>query len=161
MRHTLWHSGVLIGEARLRRSPANARQIFGELRLTAYGRELLPRLSVLPAAAALTEELAARRAADPTLAGVPDVDLVESLPAGQRMVDIGRALSEVELRDPSGAVLEFETIAFLDLAELSALSRKNRPSTPAGTFTPAPSRVMVSATLARRRAQRADPAIVS
>ena len=40
------------------------------------------------------------------------------------MLDIGKALSEVELRDPEGRVREFKQIAFIDLAELAALSRK-------------------------------------
>lgn len=153
MRHTLWHCGVLIGEAKMQVNPAQPRQIVGEFRPTAYGRELLPRLTgVLSAAAALKDEMATRGISEESVTDpVTGPDLIESMPGGRKMVDIGRTLSEVQLRDPSGIALEFKSIAFLDLGELDSLARKLGTMRPFATSEGGPhqrARVLVSATLA-------------
>ena len=49
-------------------------------------------------------------------------DLLENTPAGQQIIDIGRVLSEVEVRSPDGRRLEFASIAFSDLVELQRLT---------------------------------------
>lgn len=153
MRHSLWYCGVLIGEAKMQKNPAAPRQLVGEFRPTAYGRELLPRLTgVLSAAAALKDDMAARGITEESVTDpATGPDLIESMPGGRKMVDIGRTLSEVRLRDPSGVELEFKTIAFLDLGELESLARKLGTKGPFAKGEGGPhqrARLLVSATLA-------------
>lgn len=49
-------------------------------------------------------------------------ELLDTTAPGRKVVDIGRNLSEVQLRNPAGAVIEFASITFLDLSELERLS---------------------------------------
>ena len=123
--------------------------MFGELRPTAYGRELLPRLTVLSAAATLSDEMKSEGA--PNLETMTAEEFIDASPATRRMADVGRALSEVEMRGPDGAILEFESIAFIDLAELRLLARDRRATVAPEARSEATSRILVSATLAKRR----------
>lgn len=76
----------------------------------------------MTAAADLKEECL-RRGLDPDDVP-PDImtHLFESTPAGAHIIDIGRVLTEVELRDPRGATLVVSSMGFMDLAELTSLS---------------------------------------
>jgi hypothetical protein len=129
MPYTLWHSGVLIGETDFEGDDSEnlrgRRHLAGAFRPTPYGRELLPRLcGMLTAAADLKEELV-RRGLDADDAAPDEIeDLFETTTAGAHIVDIGRVLSEIELRAPSGGTLEVVSMGFLDLGELSRLSRR-------------------------------------
>jgi len=49
---------------------------------------------------------------------------LDTTAAGRKIIDIGRMLSEVEMRAPDGRRLEFASIAFSDLAELQRLVRE-------------------------------------
>jgi hypothetical protein len=132
MTYTLWHSGILIGETDFEgEADASAqrlrerRHLAGAFRPTTYGRQLLPRLcGILTAGADLKDELVRRglNADD----APPDVieDLFESTAAGAHIVDIGRVLSEIELRAPTGTTLAVASMAFIELAELASLSRR-------------------------------------
>lgn len=77
---------------------------------------------MMTAAADLKDELN-RRGLDPDDVP-PDVmmHLFESTPAGAHIIDIGRVLSDVELRDPGGTTLVVSSMGFIDLAELTMLS---------------------------------------
>ena len=72
----------------------------------------------------LKEELLRRGL--PTDDPPPDVveQLFETTEAGAHIIDIGRVLSEVELRDPGGVTLTVASMAFIELAELASLSRR-------------------------------------
>lgn len=132
MPYTLWHSGVLIGETdfegeRDERGPRGRprRHLVGMFRPTAYGRLVLPRLcGMLTAMAELKDEVV-RRGLD-----IDDVppdtfeELFGTTAAGAHIVDVGRVLSEVELHAPSGRIVEFASMGFMDLGELASLSRK-------------------------------------
>lgn len=131
MPYTLWHCGVLIGETDFEEERGGApesrerRHLAGAFRPTAYGRALLPRLcGILTADADLKDELA-RRGHDAD--DVPPEllqHLFETTAAGAHIIDIGRMLSEVELRTPSGGALAVASMGFIELAELAALSRR-------------------------------------
>ena len=130
MTYTLWHRGVLIGQTKFEDSE-RAPQENGRLHLagvfspTAYGRRLLPRLcGILAAASELKDELA-RRGIDADEADGEQIEQVfDTIAAGARILDIGEALSEVELRDPGGTRLVVSSMGFMDVAELASLSRK-------------------------------------
>ena len=130
MPYTLWHRKQLIGETefeRERQPPELGKgwHMAGVFHPTDLGQRLLPRLcGILTAGFDLKEELVRR--------GLPTEDppqeiideLFETTEAGAHILDIGRVLSEVELRDPDGVTLKVSTIAFIDFAELAALSRR-------------------------------------
>jgi hypothetical protein len=119
MAYTFWHSGILIGESDLEESSDNPRQHGGIFRPTAYGLQVFPRLTgILSAGYALKTHLEAHGLDPENLEGAEIDELFDSTPAGAKILDIGRMLSEVEMRAPDGQRLEFASIAFTDLAEL-------------------------------------------
>jgi hypothetical protein len=123
--YTFWHSGILIGEGDLEENPDRPQQRAGIFRPTAYGLEIFPRLSgILSAGHALKAHLEAK-GFDPDEMSRDEVDeVLDTTPVGRRVIDIGRTLSEVELRGSDGARLEFASIAFTDLLELRTLARE-------------------------------------
>ena len=131
MPYTLWHAGVLIGETDFegdRRDPRHSggrRHLVGVFRPTNYGRRLLPRLcGILSAMSDLKDEVEKRGLDADDLPADTLEDLFVSTTAGAHVIDIGRVLSEVELRSPMGGTLEVASMGFMDLAELASLSRK-------------------------------------
>lgn len=131
MPFTFWHRDQLIGETdfegdRTEIAPrlGERRHLAGIFRPTAYGRRMLPRLcGIMTAGFALKEELV-RRGVDPDDAPPELMEhLFESTAAGAHILDLGRALSEVCLRDPGGVKLRVASMGFMDLSELASLSR--------------------------------------
>jgi hypothetical protein len=127
MPYTLYHVGVLIGETDFEGdgNPRNPRHLAGIFRPTSYGRRIMPQLSgILTAGADLKDELIERGLSEEGMSSGDVTDLLETSAAGRRVIDIGRTLSEVELRDPQGKTLEFTSIGFMDMAELARLTRR-------------------------------------
>ena len=131
MPFTFWHRDQLIGETDfeddppvLDRRPGERRHLAGIFRPTAYGRRILPRLcGIMTAGFALKEEFV-RRGIDPDDAPPEMIEhLFETTAAGAHIIDLGRALSEVCLRDPGGVKLKVASMGFMDLSELASLSR--------------------------------------
>ena len=137
MPFTFWHRDQLIGETDFEeerdetaphRGPRH--HLAGVFRPTPYGRRMLPRLcGIMTAGFALKEELI-RRGFDPEDTP-PEMmeNLFETTAAGAHILDLGRALSEVCVRDPSGVRLMVASMGFMDLAELASLSRMLGQST--------------------------------
>ena len=124
MAHTFWHRGILIGESELDKTCPNPRQRAGIFHPTAYGRQLFPRLTgILSAGKALKEHLAEHGLEPETLERGEIEDLFDTTPAGQKIMDITRVVSEVEVRPPDGPALHIASLAFSDLEELRALIR--------------------------------------
>ena len=125
MTYTFWHSGILIGESDLEDGSDRPRQRGGVFRPTAYGLEVFPRLSgILAAGHALKTHLDANGLSPDDMDGQQIDELFDGTPAGRQIIDIGRTISEVEMRAPDGQRLEFESIAFSDLTELKRLVRE-------------------------------------
>lgn len=131
MPFTFWHRDQLIGETDFEEDPATfapgpdkLRHLAGIFRPTAYGRRMLPRLcGIMTAGFALKEEFV-RRGVDPDDAPPEMIEhLFETTAAGAHIIDLGRALSEVSLRDPGGVKLKVASMGFMDLSELASLSR--------------------------------------
>jgi hypothetical protein len=132
MPFTFWHREHPIGETDFEQEHCEIvphvgerRQLAGVFHPTPYGRRLLPRLcGIMTAGFELKEELIRR--------GVPPDDvppetlehLFETTEAGARIIDLGRVLSEVCVRDPAGVTLRVASMAFIELAELASLQRK-------------------------------------
>ncbi len=124
MAYTFWHSGILIGESELAPDPDEVRHLAGTFRPTAYGLELFPRLTgILSAGHQLTTYLEGEGLSADDMEAEDVERVFETTPAGRKIIDIGRALSAVEMRAPSGERIEFTSIGFSDLAELRSLMR--------------------------------------
>lgn len=150
MAYTFWHSGILIGESDLEESSDNPRQHGGIFRPTAYGLEVFPRLTgILSAGHALKTHLEANGLDPENLDGGEIDELFDSTPAGAKILDIGRMLSEVEMRAPDGLRLEFASIAFTDLRELQQILGELNAGAEHGLrdLPPDATRYIVSATL--------------
>ena len=131
MRYTLWHRRQLIGETDFEQENGDTTPELGDrphlagiFHPTDYGRRLLPRMcGILTAGFELKEELVRRG-----LPAEPPAEVVEELfettAAGAHIIDIGRVLSEVELRDPGGVTLKVASMGFIEMAELASLSRR-------------------------------------
>src|SRR5678815_4536973 len=111
MAHTFWHSGILIGESDLEESSHHPRQCGGVFRPTAYGLEILPRLTgFLSAGHALKTHLEANGLSAEEMRDAEIDDFLDATPAGKKLIDIGRTLADVEMRAPDGERLEFASI---------------------------------------------------
>ena len=127
MTYTFWHAGVLIGESDLSENSRHPRHHAGTFRPTAYGLEIFPRLTgFLSASHALKAHLEEQGRSTEDVQQSELEYLFETTPAGQKIIDIGRALSEVEVHAPDGKRLEIASIAFSDLHELQTLVRELR-----------------------------------
>ena len=125
MSYSFWHSGILIGESDLDQPGNHPRQIGGFFRPTAYGFDIFPRLTgILTAGHAFKEHLESKGLELEELDKNEVADLLDTTPAGRKIIDIGRMLSDVELRGPDGRQLEFTSIAFTDLKQLKELVTK-------------------------------------
>jgi hypothetical protein len=153
MTYTFWHCGVLIGESKMKREPGRPRHLSGSFDPTPYGLELFPRLTgILTAGRELKSYLDANRMAPEEMSREEIEQVFETVPAGQKVIDIGRTLSEVEMRDPDGKRLEFVSIGFSDLLEFKALAREmdRRDKPEPSELPPGVSRYVVSATLSKK-----------
>lgn len=155
MTYTFWHSGILIGESNLEERTDGPRRRSGVFRPTPYGLELYPRLcGVLTAGNALRAHFDAIGKSPEDLDPAEIETLLDTNPAGQKILDVGRMLSEVEMRAPSGNRLEWVSIGFIDTQEFQRLFRE----TEGADYKPPPAwrsdapRYFVSLTLRNKRA---------
>jgi hypothetical protein len=124
MTYTFWQSGILIGESDLEERSDMPRHRGGIFRPTPYGIEIFPRLAgILSAGFALKTHLEANGLSADDLEPDQIDELLETTAAGQKVIDVGRTLSEVEVRAPDGERLEFASLAFIDTLELQGLLR--------------------------------------
>ena len=153
MTYTFWHCGILIGESRMKRDPGRRRHLSGSFDPTPYGLELFPRLTgILTAGHELKSYLDANGLSAEEMSREEIEKVFDTVPAGQKVIDIGRTLSEVEMRDPDGKRLQFVSIGFSDLLEFTTLARemdRGKQSAPSD-LPPGVSRYVVSATLAKK-----------
>ena len=125
MAYTFWYSGILIGESDFEEPTDDGRRLGGVFRPTAYGEEIFPRLTgVLSAGHALKTFLDAKGLDPDEMDGDQVEELFETNEAAQKIVDVGRAISEVETRAPDGRRIAFASIAFIDSLELPRVLRE-------------------------------------
>lgn len=123
MTYTFLHRGIVMGESDLATKSGKRRQRAGSFQPTAYGRTLLPRVTcVLSVGLALKAELHAIKATPKHLRDEKIDQVFGHSEAGRAMIDVGRVLSEVELRDSYGRRVEFESMAFSNLNEIRELA---------------------------------------
>ena len=125
MSYTFYHCGLVIGHSDLEAASPHPGQRGGVFWPTTYGLQLFPRLSgMLTATHALTTHLEAN-------GFVPDEadhrvidDLLETTPAGRKILGIGRMAIDIEMRESNGRQVEFVSIAFSEPAEIRRLAHE-------------------------------------
>jgi len=150
MTYTFWHSGILIGESDLEEASDNPGQRGGIFRPTAYGLEVFPRLTgILSAGYALKTHLEAKGLSTDEMNRSELDELLDTTAAGEKILDIGRMLSEVDMRAADGQRVEFKSIAFTDMSELQQLLGQMRvgDADELTNLPPEAPRYVVSATL--------------
>lgn len=130
MTYTFFHCGVLIGESELEDATGNPRQRGGIFWPTAHGLQVFPRLTgILTAGHALKTYMDANGLSEDEMEPKQIEELFETTPAGRKVIDIGRMLSDVEVRSPDGRRVEFASIAFIDSEEMRDMARELRHDT--------------------------------
>jgi hypothetical protein len=125
MTYTFWHSGVFIGDSELEEPSDTPGQRAGMFHPTPYGLEIFPQLSgILSVGHALKMHLDANGLDAEEMDKDQVIELLDKTPAGQKLIDLGRMLTEVEMHGPDGKPLAFRSIAFSDLLELKRLARE-------------------------------------
>ena len=129
MKYTLWLNGHLLGETRLEhRNPIGAQRV-GGLRPTPYGAELLPGLcGFLSAASAVKKAMRTLGVHDPDGDVHRTMEVLETVPEGQRFSELVKALSELELREAGGERAAFHTVIITDVRELESLADGQDPT---------------------------------
>jgi len=123
MPYTFYHAGVRIGESNLE-DATSQRQRAGVFRPTAYGLDIFPRLTgILSAGHALETHLRENGLSLDTMERAEVEHLLDTNPAGQKIIDLGRMLSEVEIHAPNGTRKEFKQIAFIDQLEWKRMGK--------------------------------------
>src|SRR5215211_7311902 len=160
MAYSFWHVGILIGESDLEAEKDHPNHLVGIFRPTAHGVKLLPRLSGILTAGCELKEYFEDNGLDPESLDPAQVEhALETTSGGQRVLELGRTLSGVEVRSPEGPRVEFATIGFSDIDELRALIREMGVDDASGLLEMAPNeeRYVVSLTLRRGRVARTKP----
>lgn len=122
MTYTFWHCGILIGESDLEPDPDEAHHLAGLFSPTAYGLEIFPRLTgIFTAGHELKTYLDDNGLSAEEMEKEAIEQVLDATPAGRKIIDIGRALSDVEMRAADGKRMEFTSIGFSDLMELRSL----------------------------------------
>ena len=163
MPYTFYHSGIVIGESNLEDVADSRLQRAGVFRPTPYGLDIFPRLTgILSAGHALEQHLHANGLSVDDMEPAEIEQLFDTMPAGRKIIDVGRMLSEVEIQAPNGTRKEFESIAFIDQLEWKRVSHiLGDPAAEIEEWPPGVPRYVVSVTLrssspVRRRERNAS-----
>ena len=127
---TLYHLGQAVGSTDLAHSGPAPNQRLGAFLPSPYGVALMPRIAGFLEATFLLKRAMERE-------GIPENDpdavasALETLPEGKRVLDVGRATSELELRNEHGVTVPFSMLMISDVREMAALTQHgaSHPST--------------------------------
>ena len=127
MSYTFYHCGLVIGHSDLEAASPHPGQRGGVFWPTTYGLHLFPRLAgMLTATHALRTHLEANGLCPDDVDHRVIDDLLETTPAGRKILGFGRMFVDVEMRAPDNRRVEFASIAFSEPAEVRRLARELR-----------------------------------
>ncbi|MEX2178862.1 MAG: hypothetical protein WD801_09145 [Gemmatimonadaceae bacterium] len=124
MPYTLWLRGRLIGETDFDHAGPGPSQRVGILRPTDHGSDVLPELTGMLSATLSLKRAMERRGLRTASDNAPGIlQALGGTREGQRVIELSRALAQVELRDPAGHSVSVQSIAVTDARELAGLAR--------------------------------------
>lgn len=122
MPYTLWSRGILIGATDFALGDTDGRHLAGVFQPAESGMMLLPVLTAMaPALFDLKAMMKRERITEEDADADPDrvLEIFEGSPEGRRLMASAKEMQQLELRAPSGGVLELESLLLSDLTELS------------------------------------------
>jgi hypothetical protein len=127
MRYSIWMDGTKIGETEFELRHGRDRR-GGIFLPTQLGLSLLPGITAMTPALLDLGRLSRERRADASEA-LDECAHAESMlatPEGNRMIDAAEQISKLELRDPSGEVITWDSLLISDFRDLSTESDAQR-----------------------------------
>ena len=125
MSYTFYHCGLVIGHSDLEVPSSHPRLRGGVFWPTTYGLQLFPRLAgMLSATHALKTHIEANDLCPDKMDQNVIDELLETTPAGRKILGLGRTLVDVEMRAPDSRRVELVWVAFSEPAEIKRLARE-------------------------------------
>jgi hypothetical protein len=155
MPYTLWSRGILVGVTDFALGDTHSRHLAGVFQPADTGMMLLPALTAMaPALFELHARMKREHLSDEDAETNPErvLEVFEQSPEGQRVIASAKEVEQLELRAPSGLVLEIESILVSDLEEMSRFgfgTTPNKRGRRRSARREDPIRYLISATLAR------------
>jgi hypothetical protein len=154
MPYTLWSRGILVGVTDFALGDTHGRHLAGVFQPAETGMMLLPALTAMaPALFDLHARMKQEHLSEEEAQSNPDrvLEVFEHSPEGKRVIASATEVEQLQLRTPSGRVLEIESILVSDLLEMkrfgfrtTPIKRRKRGRRQRGD----PIRYLISATLA-------------
>ena len=127
MTYTIWIHGQQIGETAFEYEH-DKRQRAGSFQPTEFGLQVLPSITAMSPALFDFGDMCKRRGLDPESASEADaataLDMFGGTPEGQRVIAAAKQIAELEVRDPNGRIVPWESLAITDLDWLIAYARE-------------------------------------
>ena len=129
MHFTLWHRGVLVGQTDLLLGGLPGGSRAGVFQPAPSGMTILPALTAMaPALLKLSEAMARLPLSEEDLDRNAEsaLEAITSLPEGRRMLAAAEQMIDLELRDPTGKPVPYDSILLSDLHALTELGVAHR-----------------------------------
>ena len=130
MPYTLWSRGILVGVTDFALGDKHNRHLAGVFHPAETGMMLLPAITAMaPALFDLHARMEHEHLSEKDAETNPDrvLEVFEQSPEGQRVIASAKEVEQLELRAPSGQVLEIESILVSDLEEMSRFGFRPTP----------------------------------
>ncbi|HKW09463.1 MAG TPA: hypothetical protein VJO33_03725 [Gemmatimonadaceae bacterium] len=152
MPYTLWSRGILVGATDFALGDAHSRHLAGVFQPAESGMMILPALTAMaPALFDLRTMMQREHLSENDAEKDPDrvLEIFERSPEGKRVIASAKEVEHLELRSPSGDVLDYESILVSDLLEMQRFGFRTTPAGRGRSKRRAdPIRYLISATLA-------------
>ena len=127
MTYTVWIHGRQIGETAFEYEHDKRRRA-GSFQPTEFGLQVLPSITAMAPALFDFGAICKRHGLDPESTSEADaataLEVFGGTPEGQRVIAAAKHISELEVRDPSGQIVPWESLAITDLEWLTAYARE-------------------------------------
>lgn len=165
MTYTVWMHDQQIGETEFEYRHTSERRA-GAFHPTEFGLTMLPGITAIGPALFAFGDMCRRAGIDPgddrRESASAALDAFAGTPEGRRVIDAARQIAKVEVRDPDGRRVPWESLAITDLEWMVAVARERKlPELAQVDALPThdPIKFMITVTWAdaRRRPRRAGP----
>jgi hypothetical protein len=130
MPYTLWSRGILVGVTDFALGDKHSRHLAGVFQPAETGMMLLPALTAMaPALFDLHARMKQEHLSEEAAEANPDrvLEVFEHSLEGKRVIASAKEVEQLELRAPSGLVLEIESILVSDLLEMKRFGFRTTP----------------------------------
>jgi hypothetical protein len=156
MTYTVWIHGQQIGETAFEYEHDRRRRA-GSFQPTEFGLQVLPSITAMAPALFDFGAMCKRRGIDPDSASATDaeraLDIFGGTPEGKRVIAAAKQIAELEVRDPRGQIVLWESLAITDLDWLVSYARERGDPEPNEILDEMPDhepiKFMISLTLSR------------